>query len=86
MAKEKEPHLDIFGQPLSKGSYVAVSHHNELQICQISKLNPKMMRVKPLTGYYKSDGYLAYSDQSVLLSGPDALAYILKHAGPPNGK
>ncbi len=83
MAKEKIEHKDILGQPLSEGNYVAISHHNAMHICQVRKLNPKMMRVFPIgrTSYRADDGYLIYSNQSVLLSGPDALAYILRHAG-----
>lgn len=82
MAKEQPIHEDILGQPLSEGNYVAISHRNMMKICQIKKLNPKMMRVIPIQkGYRSEDGYLIYSDQAVLLSGPDALAYILKHAG-----
>lgn len=82
MAKEIAEHTDILGQPLKEGNYVAVSHHNMLQVCQIKKLNPKMMRVIPVKGYYrKTDGLLVYSNQAILLSGPDALAYILTYAG-----
>ena len=83
MPKEKpQPiHTDILGQPLSEGNYVAISHHNAMHICAVTKLNPKMIRVRPIT-HKNGDGYLIYSSQSVLLSGPDALAYILRHAGP----
>lgn len=81
MAKEQSEHLDLLGQPLAEGNYVAVSHHNVLQICQIKKLNPKMMRVIPIKAHYRKDGYLVYSNQAILLSGPDALAYILTYAG-----
>lgn len=82
MTKQKVEHKDILGQPLSEGNYVAISHHNAMHICQVRKLNPKMMRVVPIRkGYRSDDGYLIYSTQSVLLSGPDALAYILTHAG-----
>ena len=83
MGKEISEHKDILGQPLKEGNYVAVSHHNQLQICQIVKLNPKMMRVTPVRkGYYfRKGGHLVYSNQAILLSGPDALAYILTYAG-----
>lgn len=82
MAKEISEHLDLLGQPLAEGNYVAVSHHNMLQVCQIKKLNPKMMRVVPVRNhYYRKDGHLVYSNQAILLSGPDALAYILTYAG-----
>ena len=74
--------MDILGQPLVEGNYVAVSHKNSLQICQISRLSPKMMRVVPVKNtYYRGDGHLIYGDQAILLSGPDALAYILTYAG-----
>jgi hypothetical protein len=80
--KEAPVHLDILGQPLSEGNYVALAHHNMLQICKIVKLNPKMMRAVPVRGNYRADGgYLVYSNQAILLSGPDALAYILTYAG-----
>jgi len=83
MTKVRTEHLDILGQPLSEGNYVAVSHRNALQVCQITKINPKMMRVVPVQKQYRwrKDGHLIYSHQSILLSGPDALAYILTYAG-----
>jgi len=83
MAKEISQHLDILGQPLQEGNYVALAHHNMLQICQVTKLSPKMMRAVPVKqGYRSSDGYLVYSNQAILLSGSDVFAYILIYAGP----
>lgn len=81
--KIKEPiqHHDILGQPINLGNYLAVSHHNMLQICQVTKVNPKTLRVNPLFGYHKNRGYQLNPLQSVLISGPDAVAYILKNAG-----
>lgn len=85
MAKIIIEHKDILGQPLQEGNYVAVSHHNMLEVCQIKKLNPKMMRVAAIRDKYREGyGRLAYSNQSILLSGPDALAYILKYVGSTN--
>lgn len=77
-------HTDILGQPLSLNSYVAVSYHNMLQICQVIKINPKTIRVATIgtRRYGDDDGHQVYSCQAVLLSGPDALAYILANAGP----
>jgi hypothetical protein len=81
MAKIAE-HKDILGQPINEGNYVAISHRNTMYICQIMKLSAKMMRVVPVgKKHYGADGFLIYPDQSVLLSGTDALAYILTHAG-----
>lgn len=83
MEKEVIEHLDIIGQPIEEGNYVALSHHNMMYVCQIIKLHPKMIRAKPIkSGYRSADGFLVYSNQTVILSGSDALAYILKHAGP----
>lgn len=81
MAKEIAEHKDILGQPLSEGNYVAISHHNAMHVCQIKKITPKKIRACPLKGYYRKDGWLIYPSDSVLLSGPDAMAYILTHAG-----
>lgn len=82
MPKEKVEHVDILGQPVSEGSYVAVSHKNGLYVCKITKLTEKMARVTPIKGYYRnSDGWLVYTSQCVILSGPDALAYILINEG-----
>lgn len=84
MTKEKEqskPKEDILGQPLEEGKYVAVSHHNELRICQVTKIHNVMVKVTPLKGYRKDDGFNVYSSQTILLSGPDALAYILTYSG-----
>ena len=81
MAKEIVEHLDILGQPLAEGNYVAISRFNTMYICQIKKITSKKIRVCPLKGYFKHDGWLIYSQDSVLLSGPDALAYILKNSG-----
>jgi hypothetical protein len=82
MAKEPIEHVDILGQPLKEGSYVAISRSNSMYICQITKITPKMMRAKPLHGYGSyGEGWLIYSANSVLLSGPDAMAYILKYSG-----
>lgn len=73
-------HVDILGQPLTEGNYVVTCQHNTLYVCQIKKLNPKKLRVCPLKGYYRQEGWLKYPSDLVLLSGPDAMVYILKNA------
>ena len=80
MAKAKVEHVDIIGQPIDEGKYVAITHHNSLYIGQITKMTGKMIRVVPITGNYR-EGFLKYPDQAVLLSGPDAMVYILRNAG-----
>lgn len=82
MPTEKVEHVDILGQPLTEGSYVAVSRGNTMYICRITKITPKMMRAIPIHGYGSTGtGWLIYSENSVLLSGEDALVYILKYSG-----
>lgn len=82
MAKEKVEQVDILGQPLEEGNYVAISRGNAMYICRIKRITPKMMRAAPLHGYGSTgDGWLIYSQNSVLLSGPDAMVYILKYSG-----
>ena len=81
MTKEKIEHKDILGQPLSENSYIAMTHRNTMHICQIKKITSKMIRVNPISKKYeKHGGWLIYPTDSVLLSGPDALAYILTHS------
>ena len=80
MAKEIPEHTDILGQPLTEGCHVAMSHHNQMMLGKIIKLNPKMLRIVPIGRkmYRSEEGYLIYGNQTVRLDGPDALAYILR--------
>jgi len=83
MAKEVE-HKDLLGNPITESSKLAVSHHNSLKICSIVKLNPKMLRVVPINSKRKwaeGDGYLVYPSQTVVVDGPDVMAYILRGDG-----
>lgn len=78
--KELPKHEDVLGSTLAVGNYVAVSRHNAMVVCIIGKMTPKQMRVHSYRQKSSSDGWLVYSKDTVLLTGPDALAYILKHA------
>ncbi len=73
-------HVDILGQPLAVGSYVAVARSNAMFIGVIVKLTPKMMRARHLKSHADDTGSLIYTANSVKLSGEEAVAYILKHA------
>lgn len=80
--KEVKEHKDILGQPLNVGNYVVVCSSNSMYVCKIAKLTPKMMRVIPIKkSWGNQEGWLKYDYESVLLSGPDALAYILTNSG-----
>lgn len=77
-------HKDIIGQPLLEGNYVVSSIRNSVYVCQISKITPKMLKVIPIASHrwFSKGGHLVHPSQVVLLSGTDALAYILKNSGP----
>ena len=72
-------HEDILGQPISLGSYMAVARSNTLDICSVIKITPKMLRVVPIKRS-ESNGYFVYPSETVILSGPDAMVYILKNS------
>lgn len=71
-------HKDILGNPITETSKLAVSKGNELYICSVIKSTPKMLRVRRLIYKSDSDGILVYPDQTVVVDGPDVLAYMLK--------
>lgn len=79
MTKEFE-HKDLLGNPIELTSKLAVSHKNCLKICSIVKITSKMMRVKPIGKrfYSPEEGYLVYPSQTVVVDGPDVMAYILR--------
>lgn len=78
--------FDILGQPLDVGNYVAVGKGNAMYICRVCKITPKMIRAKLInkndyvSGGHSESGMLIYSDNTVKLSGEDAIAYVLKYA------
>lgn len=78
MAKVTE-HKDLLGNIITEDSKLAVAHKGMLKICSIVKLSPKMMRVKPIANeYYRGDGYLVFPSQTVVVDGPDVMAYVLR--------
>jgi len=72
-------HVDKIGQPLVEGNHVAVAWHNIMYICQVVRFTPKRIFVRPITEGWDESGFLVYKEQLVLLSGPDAVIYILKY-------
>lgn len=81
MAQEEKEHTDILGQPVNMGSYMAICHKNTLKVCSVVKITNKMIRIRPIGNRFSDfEGYLVYANQGVILSGPDALSYILKNA------
>ena len=76
-------HLDLLGREVKEDDYVAFSHHNSLMVGKVIKMTPKQVRVKPFhkpSSYYRKDySYLKYTDQCVLVGGPDLVVHLLKH-------
>lgn len=79
MSKTKEihQHFDVLGNPLEIGTTVAVSHHG-MQICTVTKINPKMLRVQPVRPKYRGDGYLKYPMDMVAVDPHLVTLYVLK--------
>ena len=78
MQEQNIVHKDRLGRPLKVGDCVAVSHHNQLMVALVKKLNPKMIKVSELGTHYRSE-YNKYSSECVLLDGPDISIYLLKY-------
>ena len=77
MAKEQVEHFDVLGNPLEIGTTVAVSHHG-MQICTITKINPKMLQVHPVKLKYNGKGYLKYPMDMVAVDPQLVTLYVLK--------
>jgi len=82
MAKEKTPefHLDILGQEIRVGNYVAASlksmYGSTLHVARITKLTPKKVN---LTGLKNKREWSIWAQETVKLSGEDVSAFILKY-------
>lgn len=75
-----EDHRDLLGREVNEGDAVAYTHHNSLYVGKVIKITPKQVRVIPLLTQYRSDtGYLKYTNQCVLIGGPDLTAHLLKN-------
>lgn len=79
MAKEIEQKVDILGQPLEVGCYVAAARSNILLVCKIEKITNKMVHLEEhKTNSTYRQAFMTYPTNVVRLDGPDALAYIIR--------
>lgn len=76
----EDNHKDALGNDIIETSKLAVARRNDIVICSILKMTPKMLRVTPIRASYKGKGYLVYGNQTVVVDGPDVTAYILRKA------
>ena len=75
-----EEHKDLLGRAVHEDDAVAFTHHNQLYVGKVIKVTPKQVRVVPLLSKYRSDtGYLKYTNQCVLIGGPDLTAHLLRN-------
>lgn len=75
-----EDHRDLLGRVVCEDDAVAFTHHNTLYVGKVIKITPKQVRVVPLLTKYREDkGYLKYTNQCVLIGGPDLTAHLLKN-------
>ena len=79
----KIKHYDVIGRPINVGDFVAVTIYNKLQIGQVIKLNPKMVKVKLLnvkTSNWYSGEHNRYPSDMALLDGEYLTFYLLKNS------
>ena len=71
-------HKDKLGRTLAEGDCVAFPSANTLCIGTITKINPKMLKVKQVgsTGYW-ARGTNKYPEDLVKLDGEDVTMYLL---------
>ena len=75
-----EDHRDLLGREVKENDAVAYTHHNSLYVGKVIKVTPKQVRVVPLLSKYRAEtGYLKYTNQCVLIGGPDLTAHLLKN-------
>jgi hypothetical protein len=75
MTKTVPEHKDKLGRILSLGECVAYPDGNVLLLGTIVKLNPKMLKIKPLS---KSWEVNKYPNDTLKVDAPDLTWYLLK--------
>ncbi len=85
MSEKKEKavpeHVDKLGRPLELNHYVAYPSHNSLEIGVVTKLNPKMVKVKRVGNERWRSEYNKYPQDLVVLDSDEMVFYILKNGG-----
>ena len=74
-------HFDKLGKLITVGDYVAFPQNNSLTIGTVIKLNLKMVKIKKVnhkSSMYSTGEYNKYSNDLVILNGPDVTAYLLR--------
>lgn len=69
-------HRDLLGQPLAIGDAVVYPSTNTMYVGTVTKLNPKMVKVKRVGTKYSSEKN-KYPQDLVRVSGPEVTMYLL---------
>ena len=78
MSKKAEiTHVDLLGHELHVGDFVAAHYYRQLEICTVTKLNPKMVQIKPVSAKWKKN---VYPHDMVRVSEDDVTMYLLRQA------
>ena len=72
-------HCDILGQPLEVGDCVVYPSHNTMYIGTVTKLNPKMVKVKRVGAKYYTREQNKYPADLAKVNGAEVTMYLLKH-------
>jgi hypothetical protein len=82
--KEPVELKDRLGRVIKVDDCVATSHHNQLMIGRVTKINPKMVKVmkvgsktSPMSSWRPIRGYNKYPEDCVILEGPDVTMFLL---------
>lgn len=71
-------HRDILGQPLAIGDAVVFPSSNSMYVGTITKLNPKMVKVRRVGSSYNWEQN-KYPSDLVRVHGPEVTMYLLKN-------
>lgn len=69
-------HRDILGQPLAVGDAVVYPSSNSMYVGTVIKINPKMIKVKPV-GKSRVWEQNKYPQDLARVSGPEVTMYLL---------
>lgn len=76
-SKAEPDHIDKLGRPLVLGNYVAYPAYNGLEIGIVTKLNPKMIKVKRMGKSHWEQN--KYPHDTIVLDSDEMVFYILKN-------
>jgi hypothetical protein len=73
-------HSDILGQPLDVGDAVVFPSSNSMYVGTITKLNPKMVKVKRVSSSSRGWEQNKYPTDLAKVSGAEVTMYLLKQS------